>query len=95
MPLWSERVLVVFPDDHPLAGRETVSWTDLRGETVLLSHCDLGKELGDLLVSKLVAPDDRPKIERHVTLTGFSSSIAPSLSLAIVIPCTARGPDRD
>ncbi|WP_245473689.1 LysR substrate-binding domain-containing protein [Bradyrhizobium zhanjiangense] len=39
MLLWSKRVLVTLPDDHPLARRETVCWTNLRGETVLLSHC--------------------------------------------------------
>lgn len=35
MSLWSERVLVALPHDHPLSSRETVYWTDLRGETVL------------------------------------------------------------
>lgn len=65
MPLWREPVLVALPHDHPLAGRETVCWTDLRGETVLLSYYDAGKELEDLLISKLLSPEDRPKIERH------------------------------
>lgn len=45
MLLWSERVLVALPHGHPLAGREIVCWTDLRGETVLFSHCDPGEEL--------------------------------------------------
>lgn len=61
MPLWSERVLVALPHDHSLAGRETVCWTDLRGETVLLSHYDPGKDLEDLLISNPVSPEDRPK----------------------------------
>ncbi|SDD34941.1 DNA-binding transcriptional regulator, LysR family [Bradyrhizobium brasilense] len=65
MRLWSERVLVALPHDHPLAGREAVYWTDLRGETVLLSRCDPEKELEHLLISKLLSPEDRPKIERH------------------------------
>jgi DNA-binding transcriptional LysR family regulator len=45
MSLWSERVLVVLPQDHPLTARETIYWTDLRGETVLLSHYDPGESL--------------------------------------------------
>jgi DNA-binding transcriptional LysR family regulator len=38
MPLWSERTLVALSEDHPLANRDIVYWTDLRSETVLLSH---------------------------------------------------------
>jgi len=41
----------------------------------LLSHCDPGKELEDLLVSKLVMPDDRPKIERHHVSRGIIKSL--------------------
>lgn len=65
MSLWSERVLVVIPQDHALAAREVIYWTDLRAETVLLSQYDPGRELEDLVVSKLVSPEDRPRIEHH------------------------------
>ncbi len=75
VPLWSECVLVALPHDHPLAVRETVCWTDLRGETVLLSHYDPGKELEDLLISKLLAPEDRPKFERHDVSRGIIKSL--------------------
>lgn len=37
MPLWSERTMVALPEDHRLSANETVYWTDLRTETVLLS----------------------------------------------------------
>lgn len=75
MPLWSECILVALPHDHPLAWRETLYWTDLRGETVLLSHYDPGKELEDLLISKLVSPEDRPKIEQHDVNRGIIKSL--------------------
>lgn len=75
MQLWSERVLVVLPQDHPLTSRQTIYWTDLRGETVLLSHYDPGREFEDLLVSKLVSPEDRPKIERHDVSRGIIKSL--------------------
>ncbi|WP_456640509.1 LysR family transcriptional regulator [Bradyrhizobium sp. USDA 10063] len=75
LALWSERVVVVLPQDHPLAARESICWTDLRGETVLLSHYDPGREFEELLVSKLVAPDDRPKIERHDVSRGIIKSL--------------------
>jgi DNA-binding transcriptional LysR family regulator len=75
MPLWSERILVALPEDHPLAGRDVIYWTDLRGGTVLLSHYDPGRELEDLLMSKLVSPNDRPKIERHDVSRGIIKSL--------------------
>lgn len=75
MSLWSERVLVLLPQDHPLTARETIYWTDLRGETVLLSHYDPGREFEDLLVSKLVSPADRPVIEHHDVSRGIIKSL--------------------
>ncbi|MCK1335605.1 LysR family transcriptional regulator, partial [Bradyrhizobium sp. 38] len=75
MSLWSERVLIVLPQNHPLAVREAVYWTDLGGETVLLSHYDLGTEFEILLTSKLVSPHDRPKIERHDVSRGIIKSL--------------------
>src|SRR5262249_33804047 len=53
LSLWSERVMISLPSDHALAPREVVHWTDLRNETVLLSQYDPGRELEDLLISKL------------------------------------------
>ncbi|MEF3365290.1 LysR substrate-binding domain-containing protein [Methylocystis sp. 9N] len=65
LPLWSERVIVALPESHALASNEIVFWTDLRGETFLLSQKDPGPEIQDILVSKLAAPGDRPKVVRH------------------------------
>jgi DNA-binding transcriptional LysR family regulator len=73
--LWSERVLVVLPEDHPLTAREVVYWTDLRDETIILSEYDPGREIEDLLVSKLVSSDGRPKIERHDISRGVVKSL--------------------
>jgi DNA-binding transcriptional LysR family regulator len=74
-PLWNERVLVALPVEHPLASREVVYWTDLRDETVILSQYDPGREIEDLLVSKLVSADDRPKIDRHNISRGSVKSL--------------------
>jgi DNA-binding transcriptional LysR family regulator len=75
MPLWSERTLVALPKGHSLADRDTIYWTDLRSEIVLLSRYDPGRELEDLLVSKLVSPEERPKIERHDVSRGIIKSL--------------------
>ena len=74
-PLWSERILLSMPENHPLAAGTVVYWTDLRNETVLLSQHDPGRELEDLLISKLVSPADRPKIERHDVNRGIIKNL--------------------
>jgi DNA-binding transcriptional LysR family regulator len=85
-PLWSERILVSLPEDHALTARAIVYWTDLRNETVLLSQYDPGRELEDLLISKLVSPTDRPTIERHDVSRGIIKSlISMKLGIGLVL----------
>ena len=84
--LWSERILISLPQDHCLAAREIIYWTDLRNEKILLSEYDPGRELEDLLISKLVLADDRPKVERHDVSRGIIKSLTSmgmGLSLAM------------
>ncbi|MGY8632085.1 LysR family transcriptional regulator [Bradyrhizobium sp. 14AA] len=84
--LWSERILVSLPQDHRLAGRDIVYWTDLRKETILLSQYDPGRELEELLISKLVLPEDRPRIERHDVSRGIIKSlISMGMGLSLVM----------
>jgi DNA-binding transcriptional LysR family regulator len=69
-----------------LAARSVIYWTDLRNETVLLSQHDPGRELEDLLVSKLVAPEGRPRIERHDVSRGIIKSlISMKLGISLVL----------
>ncbi|MGM4903823.1 LysR family transcriptional regulator [Tardiphaga sp. 866_E4_N2_1] len=86
LPLWSERILVALPEDHPLTTRDVVLWTDLRNQTVLLSHYDPGHELEDVLISKLPLPGDRPQIERHDVSRGIIKSlISMKLGISLVM----------
>ncbi|MBW5440496.1 LysR family transcriptional regulator [Bradyrhizobium canariense] len=73
--LWSERILISLPQDHRLAAREVIYWTDLRNEKILLSEYDPGREFEDLLISKLVIPDERPTVERHDVSRGIIKSL--------------------
>jgi DNA-binding transcriptional LysR family regulator len=75
LSLWSERTLVALPEGHPLAEREAVYWTDLRSETLVLSYYDSGRELEELVLSKLLSPEDRPRIERHDVSRGIIKSL--------------------
>jgi DNA-binding transcriptional LysR family regulator len=75
LSLWSERTLVALPEGHSLADREAVYWTDLRSETLVLSYYDSGREFEDLVLSKLLSPEDRPRIERHDVSRGIIKSL--------------------
>lgn len=65
MVLWSERIIVALPEDHPLAASEIVYWTDLKHERFLLSERDPGPEIQDILVAKLSSPGDVPDVIRQ------------------------------
>jgi DNA-binding transcriptional LysR family regulator len=64
MILWSERIIVALPEDHPLAANEIIYWTDLKRERFLLSERDPGPEIQDILVAKLSSPGDSPALVR-------------------------------
>ena len=84
--LWSERVYVVLPESHPLTAREVIYWTDLRDATIILSEYDPGREIEELLFSKLVSPENRPKIERHDISRGVVKSLVTmNIGVSIVL----------
>ena len=96
MPLWSERILLALLEGHPLADKDVVYWTDLRGETLLLSQHDPGREMENLLMSKLVSPEDRPKIARHHVGRGIIKCLTAAgfgLSLVTESDIGTRSPD--
>ena len=64
LSVWSERVVVALPDDHPLASRDVVHWSDLRHEALLLPQRGPGEELLKLLVTK-VGDTDPCRLLRH------------------------------
>lgn len=85
-PLWSERILVALGEDHPLAPRPVIFWTDLRSETVLFSQHDPGRELEAFLVSRLACINDRPTIERHdVSREIINSLVSMSLGISLIL----------
>ena len=64
-PLWSERMLVALPVSHPLAEREMIHWTDLRGERFLLPAGDPGPEIRNMLLGRLAVSGAKPDIRMH------------------------------
>jgi DNA-binding transcriptional LysR family regulator len=73
--LWSELVVVALPDSHRLATSETIYWTDLSGETLLISQHDPGSEIHDLLMAKFAPLEDRPKVVCHDVSPGNIKSL--------------------
>lgn len=64
MNLWSERVMVALPKNHPLAEQNFVYWTDLKNERFVLSRRDPGPEIYDILHAKLASPGERPFVKQ-------------------------------
>ncbi|QNG44180.1 LysR family transcriptional regulator [Sphingobium yanoikuyae] len=62
VPLWSERMLAALPASHPLAARDVIYWTDLRGERFLLPAADPGPEIRDILLGRLAPSGHKPDI---------------------------------
>ncbi|GLR97628.1 hypothetical protein GCM10007858_52700 [Bradyrhizobium liaoningense] len=73
---------MALPRDHQLATREIIYWTDLSDETVLLSVCDPGAHIEDLLVSHLTVDAKRPNIEWHDVSRGIVKSLV-SMGLGV------------
>lgn len=94
-PFWSERILVVMPEGHPLAQRERIHWADLTGERFLLTERDPGPETRNMLLSKLWMPGYMPEIHmddigRETALSaialGGRISIVAESALGILVP---------
>lgn len=65
MPLWSERIILCLPADHPLAERPLLQWADLAGETFLVSGYDPSKAISDLLTDRFMPFDVSPLVAIH------------------------------
>lgn len=94
--LWSERMLVALPASHPLAERDVVHWTDLRGERFHLPAADPGLEIRDMLLGRLSVSGAKADIQMHQSSRETILSILGGIS-AVSIVCEgstgARYPD--
>lgn len=93
--LWSERIMVVLPRDHPLADSERIYWTDLRREVFVVSSGGIGPALGNLLFARLTDQGYRPSVivqatsqENIVSMvsTGRFVTLACEAALGVVWP---------
>ena len=94
--LWSERVMVALPANHPLAERDLLHWTDLRRERFLLTAADPGPEIRDMLLGRLSLVGVQPDIRmHHASRETILSILGDGLGLSIVCEggTGARYPD--
>jgi DNA-binding transcriptional LysR family regulator len=83
--LWNERILLALPEGHRLADYETIYWTDLKRETLLVSRHDPGAEIQELLLTKLTTPGDRPRVISHdASLGNIKSLVGAGFGLSLV-----------
>jgi DNA-binding transcriptional LysR family regulator len=85
MALWGERFMVALPESHPLAAKEIVYWTDLRGETFLLSQRDPGFHLRDWLLAKLSSPGIQPNVvSQDVSRENIMSLVGAGFGISMI-----------
>lgn len=63
--LWNERVYVAMSTSQELAGKEEISWSDLRNQEFTISEAQSGSEIQDYLVTHLAEPGHSPVVRRH------------------------------
>ncbi len=84
--LWSERILAVLPEGHRLATNEVIYWTDLDGETLLLSQRDPGPAIQELLVARIASAEERLRIVRHdVSQESIKSLVGASFGIGLTL----------
>lgn len=83
--VWSERVIVALPENHPLAACDAVAWGELRHEALLLPRRGPGPEFLKLLVSK-VDDADPCHLSRHdVTLDRSLTLVGAGWGILLVL----------
>ncbi len=63
-PLWTEVLLVALPERHPLAGAESVMWSELASENFLTRSGGAGPQVHDHIVLRLAGNRSQPQIQR-------------------------------
>ena len=83
--VWSERVVVALPEDHPLANLDIVQWSELRHEPLLLPQRGPGPEFLKLLIGK-VGCSDPSHLHRHdVALDRFLTLVGAGWGLLLAL----------
>lgn len=99
-PIWTEPLVAVLPEGHPLAGQSAVTWADLAGETFLVRHGGTGPQVHSHIVLRLAGRWPAPSILRFdvergtllsmvgqgfgITIVGAATSLLPTSGVVFV-----------
>lgn len=87
--LWSEQVFAVLPSSHHLAGRSSLVWSDLIGQTFIVSEQAPGREIHDYLLKRLSNLGRYPEVHRqNVGRDNLMSLVAIGLGLTLTSEAT-------
>lgn len=81
LPVWTERVVIALPEDHPLSALDPIQWAELKGERVLVPVRGPGPEFLNLLSRKMGCPDpccvvrQDVGLDRLLTLVGAKQGV--------------------
>jgi DNA-binding transcriptional LysR family regulator len=88
--LWSERLIVVAPSDHPFADASTLSWPDLASERLILRASEQDHWITDYVKDLAAIAGCRPNLTEFLTTrenmvglvrAGFGIALLPESSL--------------
>ena len=92
-PIWTEQLVAVLQDNHCLAERHTLTWTDLANETFLVRHGGTGPQVYDHIVLRLAERRRSPSIQRFEVERGtLLSMVGQGFGVTIVGAATALLP---
>ena len=73
LPLWTERVIVALPEQHPLIERDAVNWHSLANERLLFPRNGPGPELEGLFATKING--DRPHCSATIRMRSATTRV--------------------
>ncbi len=91
--LWSEPLVAALPDRHRLAGKASVTWADLAGETLLVRLGGTGPQVHDHIVLRLAGRWPAPSILRRDVGRGtLLSMVGQGFGITVVVASSALPP---
>jgi DNA-binding transcriptional LysR family regulator len=92
--LWSERLFVVLPEDHALAAREELAWTELRNVHWIVRQ-SVGPQLHERITTRLTDARHNPSVQKldvgrealmNLVSMGFGISLTSEAAIATPFP---------
>jgi len=86
LPLWSERLHVAMPEDHPLAQRDTIDWPSLADLPLVVRTWETASTAYNFVASRLRTDLRQPMITQHIVSPDSLIALsAVGFGLAIVL----------